>query len=90
MSALCQKQTKCNAAKGSVFDHLVGAHKEYSQSGASSSSLPSLARAKNHIGGVSPFRPTRQARPSSVPSGCLAAMMKTFAPALRSLLSPGT
>src|SRR2546425_273008 len=26
----------------------------------------------SHIGGVSPSRPTRQARPCSVPSGCLA------------------
>jgi hypothetical protein len=24
MSALCQKQTKCNAAKKSQFDHLIG------------------------------------------------------------------
>ena len=44
----------------------------------------------SHIGGVSPSRPTRQARPCNVPSGCLAAMMRTFAPGLRSLLSPGT
>jgi Resolvase, N terminal domain len=26
MSALCQKQTKCIAAKNCLFDHLVGAH----------------------------------------------------------------
>jgi len=34
----------------------------------------------SHIGGVTPSRPTRHARPCSVPSGCFAAMMKTFAP----------
>src|SRR5262245_38571060 len=44
----------------------------------------------NHIGGVTPSRPTRHARPCSVPSGCLIAAIKTFAPGLRSLLSPCT
>src|SRR5580693_7629300 len=41
-------------------------------------------------GGVIPSRPTRQARPCTVPSGCLTPMMKTLAPTFRSLLSPGT
>src|SRR5262249_48346377 len=41
-----------------------------------------------HIGGVMPSRPTRHARPCSVPSGCLTATIKTFAPGLRSFLSP--
>jgi hypothetical protein len=45
---------------------------------------------RNHIGGVIPSRPTRQARPCTVPSGCLPPMMKTLAPTFRSLLSPGT
>jgi hypothetical protein len=45
---------------------------------------------RNHIGGVIPSRPTRQARPCTVPSGCLTPMMKTLAPTFRSLLSPGT
>jgi hypothetical protein len=43
-----------------------------------------------HIGGVTPSRPTRHARPCSVPSGSLIAAMKTLAPGLRSLLSPCT
>ena len=45
---------------------------------------------RGHIGGVTPSRPTRHARPCSVPSGCLIAAMKTLAPGLRSLLSPCT
>jgi hypothetical protein len=45
---------------------------------------------RNHIGGVTPSRPIRQARPCSVPSACLTATMKTLAPGLMSLLSPGT
>lgn len=45
---------------------------------------------RGHIGGVSPSRPIRQARPCSVPSACLTATTKTFAPGLMSLLSPGT
>jgi hypothetical protein len=38
--------------------------------------------------GAAPLRPTRHARPSSVPSGCLTATMKTLAPGLRSVRSP--
>jgi hypothetical protein len=49
---------------------------------------PSSRSRRSHIGGVTPCRPTRHARPCSVPSGCLAATMKTFAPGLRSVLSP--
>src|SRR5262249_1607309 len=45
---------------------------------------------RDHIGGVTPSRPIRHARPCNVPSGCLIAAMKTFAPGFRSLLSPGT
>jgi hypothetical protein len=55
-----------------------------------SHSLGATRSCCSHIGGVSPSRPTRQARPCNVPSGCLAAMMRTFAPGLRSLMSPGT
>jgi hypothetical protein len=44
-------------------------------------------RSARHMGGVAPSRPTRHARPCSVPSGCLAATMNTLAPTLRSLLS---
>jgi hypothetical protein len=29
MSALCQKQTKCAAAKWALFDHLVGAREQH-------------------------------------------------------------
>jgi hypothetical protein len=37
---------------------------------------------QNYVGGVRPSRPIRQARPCSVPSACLTATMKTFAPGL--------
>ena len=57
---------------------------------ASSTSLQTFCSRRNHIGGVTPSRPTRHARPCSVPSGCLIAAMKTLAPGLRSLLSPCT
>jgi hypothetical protein len=49
-----------------------------------------VASRGDHIGGVTPSRPIRHARPCNVPSGCLTAAMKTFAPGLRSLLSPRT
>src|SRR6516165_6994790 len=55
---------------------------------AVSSSCQTSCSRRDHIGGVTPSRPTRHARPCSVPSGCLIAAMKTFAPGLRSLLSP--
>jgi hypothetical protein len=45
---------------------------------------------RSQNGGVTPSRPTRHARPCSVPSDCLTATMKTFAPGFRSLLSPST
>ena len=57
---------------------------------SSSCSLETFRSRHDHIGGVTPSRPTRHARPCSVPSGCLIAAMKTFAPGLRSLLSPCT
>ncbi len=57
---------------------------------ASSSSRQTSCLRRDHIGGVTPSRPTRHARPCSVPSGCLIAAMNTFAPGLRSLLSPCT
>jgi hypothetical protein len=57
---------------------------------ASSSSSKTFCLHHNHIGGVTPSRPTRHARPCSVPSGCVIAAIKTFAPGLRSLLSPET
>ena len=50
--------------------------------------LPKSASRRNHIGGVTPSRPTRHTRPCNVPSSCLTAAMKTFAPGLRSVLSP--
>jgi hypothetical protein len=52
--------------------------------------IPNFCSRHDHIGGVTPSRPTRHARPCSVPSGCLIAAMKTFAPGLRSLWSPCT
>ena len=52
--------------------------------------VPSHPSGADYIGGVTPSRPTRHARPCSVPSGCLTVTMKTFAPGVRSLLSPGT
>src|SRR6516165_10067900 len=48
-------------------------------------------RPRIHIGGVRPSRPTETAAASSVPSSFLfAAAMNILAPALSSLLSPGT
>jgi hypothetical protein len=40
---------------------------------ANSSSLQTFCSRRDHIGGVTPSRPTRHARPCSVPSACLAA-----------------
>jgi len=56
---------------------------------AGSSSLVCTCSRPDHIGGVTPSRPTRHARPCNVPSGCLLARIKTFASGFRSLLSPG-
>ena len=57
---------------------------------ASRKNLPCSASRPDYMGGVTPSRPIRRARPCNVPSGCLIAAINTFAPGLRSLLSPRT
>ena len=54
----------------------------------SSASCRSCSSRWPRIGRVTPSRPTRQARPCSVPSGCLAATMKALAPGCEVALVP--
>ena len=73
-----------------LFNHVVGADNRNRGHSEQFLTLAPCTSRRDHIGGVTPSRPTRHARPCSAPSGCLIAAMNTFAPSLRSLLSPCT